>query len=355
MNNAGSSTPSFKSGVTSVDVARLAQVSQSAVSRTFTPGASVSHATRARVLEAARKLGYRPNAIARSLSTKRSRIVGVVMNRLDNNFHSVVLEQLSHRLRQDGYHLMLFFSDPQESDRVLLEILQYQVDGIVMFATVMSSALARDCADAAIPVVLFNRITRFTGPDPQAVSAVTSDNEAGGRLAARHLVAAGHRRIAYIGGIADATTSVDRERGFREELAALGARIYARAIGNYTYAGAQAAARELFGPAVPEAERPDAVFVSSDHMAFGVMDVLRVERGLRVPDDVSVIGYDNVPEAAWGGYQLATVEQPIGPMIEATVKLLREQWDDPGAPARAVTVPAHLVLRASARPLPAGT
>lgn len=335
----------MKANVTSVHVARLAQVSQSAVSRTYTPGASVSSITRARVLDAAKKLGYRPNAIARSLITKRSRIIGVVMSQLDNQFYPVVLEKLSQRLRRDGYHVLLFISDRHDSDSVLAEILQYQVDGIVMASTVLSSALARDCARAGSPVVLFNRMTRFSSSDDHPASAVTSDNEAGGRMVARHLAAGGHRRIAYIAGVEESSTNVDRERGFREELAFLGKRIHARAVGHYSFEGAQIAARELFSNA---ADRPDAVFVGSDHMAMAVMDVLRIELALAVPHDVSVVGFDNVPQAAWGSYQLTTVEQPVEQMIETTAMLLLEQLEG-GVKPHAVTVPCRLVVRASTR------
>ena len=343
----------MKSTVTSLHVARLAQVSQSAVSRTFTPGASVSELTRTKVNDAARQLGYRPNAIARSLITKRSRIIGVVMSQLDNQFYPLVLEKLSQRLRRDGYHVLLFINDRDESDGVLAEILQYQVDGIVMASTVLSSALARDCADAGSPVVLFNRMSRQAANELHPASAVTSDNEAGARMAARHLVAGGHQRIAYLAGLEASSTNLDRERGFREELARLGTRIHSRAVGNYSFEGAQAAARELFAPtagrpdATPHA-RPDAIFVGSDHMAIAVMDVLRTELGLKVPDDVSVVGFDNVPQAAWGAYQLTTVEQPIDLMIEATATLLREQIEGTVTP-HAITVPCRLVVRASTR------
>ena len=340
-------TPSAptKSAVTSLHVARLAQVSQSAVSRTFTPGASVSELTRTKVNDAARQLGYRPNAIARSLITKKSRIIGVVMSQLDNQFYPVVLEILSQRLRRDGYHVLLFINDRDESDGVLAEILQYQVDGIVMASTVLSSALARDCADAGSPVVLFNRMSRQAANELHPASAVTSDNEAGARMVARHLVAAGHQRIAYLAGLEASSTNLDRERGFREELALLGTRIHSRAVGNYRFEGAKAAARELFASGQ---DRPDAVFVGSDHMAIAVMDVLRSELGLGVPEDVSVVGFDNVPQAAWGAYQLTTVEQPIDLMIEATATLLREQIDGTATP-HAITVPCRLVVRASTR------
>ena len=336
----------LKANVTSFHVALLAQVSQSAVSRTFTPGASVSDLTRKRVMDAAKKLGYRPNAIARSLITKKSRIVGVVMNRLDNQFYPLVLQNLSQRLREYGLHVLLFISENNDSDSMLAEILQYQVDGIVMASTVLSSALARDCANAGSPVVLFNRMTRQAANEEHLASAVTSDNEAGARLMARHLVAGGHQRIAYIAGVEESSTNLDRERGFREELAVLGKRIHSRAVGNYNFEVAAQAARLLFSDST---DRPDAVFVGSDHMAIAVMDVLRCELGLRIPEDVSVAGFDDVPQAAWRAYQITTIEQSVHEMIEATATLLQEQLEASGVPPRTITVPCRLVVRASTR------
>ena len=329
--------------VTSLDVARLAQVSQSAVSRAFTPGASVSDVTRAKVQDAARKLGYRPNAIARSLITRRSRMIGVVMSYLDNQFYPVVLEKISQRLQRDGYHVLLFIADTREADAVLAEILQYQVDGLVLASTALSSALALRCADAGIPVVLFNRTIR----DSHNTSSVTCDNYAGGRLAAQHLVDTGHQRIAYIAGMEDSSTNLDRERGFRDGLTERGRRCFARAVGNYDFELAKTAAREMFaGDDV--SQRPDAVLVANDHMAIAVMDTLRIELGLQIPQDVSVVGFDNVRQAAWGSYQLTSVEQNADAMIEATARLLMDQMDGV-VQSRAVVLPVCLVVRNSCR------
>ncbi|HRO81024.1 MAG TPA: LacI family DNA-binding transcriptional regulator, partial [Alicycliphilus denitrificans] len=136
----------MKLNVTAQDVARLAQVSQSAVSRTFTPGASVSEETRSKVMLAAQTLGYRPNALARSLITRRSRIIALVMSYLENQFYPLVIEKLSQKLQKQGYHVLMFISDLDEADAVLTEILQYQVDGIVMASTTLSTALAKTCA-----------------------------------------------------------------------------------------------------------------------------------------------------------------------------------------------------------------
>jgi DNA-binding LacI/PurR family transcriptional regulator len=344
----------MKSTVTSFDVARLAQVSQSAVSRTFTPGASVSEATRTRVMAAARKLGYRPNAHARSLITGRSRIIGLVLSYLENLFYPAALQRLAERLQRDGYHVLLFVNQNPNADDLVTEILQYHVDGIVLAATTLSSALARSCADAEIPVVLFNRVMADAGANAtQSVSSVRGDNVAGGRALAAFLVAGGHRRIAYIAGNEESSTNLERERGFRDGLAAAGLHIWARGTGNYDFAQARQAALTLFAPG---RERPDAVFVASDHMAFAVMDALRFDLGLRVPDDVSVVGFDNVPQADWGAYRLTTFEQPVDPMIEATVGLLQERLREEGAgPARNVVVPGSLIVRASARVPPVAT
>lgn len=335
----------MKTQATSLDVARLAGVSQSAVSRCFTAGASVSQAMREKVQEAARKLGYQPNAHARSLITGRSRIIGLVLSALENLFYPAVLERLAKRLQQDGYHLLIFIGDNANSDDLVEEILQYNVDGIVLGATTLSSALAQRCADASIPVVLFNRV--MASGSAGAVSSVRSDNVGGGREIARFLVSAGHRRIAYIAGREDSSTNLERERGFREGLAELGQRIYARAVGNYDLNQARQAARELFADPL---DRPDAVFVAGDYMALAVLDVLRHELHLQVPQQVSVVGFDNVPQAAWDSYSLTTYEQPVQPMVEATVELLQSYLrEGQTPPSRNVIVPGRLVLRDSCR------
>ena len=336
----------MKTTITSFDVARLAQVSQSAVSRAFTPGSSVAEATRARIFDAAQKLGYRPNAHARSLITKRSRIIGLVLSYLENLFYPVALQRLAERLQRDGYHVLLFVNQNPNADDLVSEILQYHVDGIVLAATTLSSALARNCADASIPVVLFNRV--MAQGSAGAVSSVRSDNVAGGRELAEFLARGGHQRVAYIAGNEESSTNLERERGFREGLAAHGLHIWARGTGNYDFEQARQATLAMF---VPARDHPDAVFVASDHMAFAVMDALRFELKLRVPEDVSVVGFDNVPQAAWGAYRLTTFEQPVDPMIEATVTLLQEHLRDSDAPAvaRNVIVPGSLIVRGSAR------
>ncbi len=338
--------------VTSVDVARLAAVSQSAVSRSFTPGASVSEETRAKVLEAARMLGYRPNATARTLSTRSSRMIAVVVNQLQNLFYPLVLEMLSQRLQKDGYHVLLFISDNEDADELLLELMRYQVDGIVMASTMLSSRLAHEIAQARVPVVMFNRFSRVshTGGSSTAstVSTVSSDNCGGARAAAHFLADGGHQRVAFLAGTEDSSTNLDRERGLLDGLADRGLRLAARALGHYSFDRAAQATLSLFLHG-PSNQRPDALFVASDHMAFAAIDTLRGALGLRVPEDVSVIGFDNVPQADWGAYRLTTVAQDAPGMIEATVRTLMSQLEANVVTSEEVLVPTRLVVRESAR------
>ncbi|QII83890.1 LacI family DNA-binding transcriptional regulator [Bordetella hinzii] len=318
------------------DVADLAQVSQSAVSRTFTPGASVSEETRRKVLAAAQKLGYRPNALARSLITRRSRIVALVMSYLENQFYPLVIERLSQKLQKEGYHVLMFIAEVDEAaDGVLAEILQYQVDGIVMASAMLSPNVARSCAEVGVPVVQFNRVSILGGLARHASSSVTSDNYAGGQLVARLLAARGYRRFGYLAGLEDSSTSIERERGYRDALHELGHEVACREVGHYNFDLAQAATRRMFA--------------GNDHMAIAALDVLRQELGLRVPQDVAVVGFDDVPQAAWGAYRLTTVRQQVEPMVDATVGLLREQMQAELRP-RDIIVPCALVERATVRP-----
>jgi len=328
--------------VTSAEVAQRAGVSQSAVSRVFTPGASASKATAEKVRKAASELGYRPNVLARAMVSGKSRIIGLVVAYLENHFYPEALEKLSNALQAQGYHVLIFMASQTTGniDKVVDEILDYQVDGIIAASVGMSSDLAQRCRDAGVPIVFFNRTQAGHG-----FSAVTSANYDGGRRVAEFLVAGGHARIGYIAGWEGASTQRDREAGFRDGLAAAGQSLCARGLGNFTMDEARAAARAMFAPS----DHPDAVFVANDHMAFAVVDVLRSELGLRVPEDVSVVGYDDVPPAAWAAYDLTTVRQRANVMVDRTVEILLDQIETPDAAVREEEIDAPLIVRGSAR------
>lgn len=328
--------------VTSAEVAARAGVSQSAVSRVFTPGASASQKTIEKVRKAADELGYRPNSLARAMVSGKSRIIGLVVSYLENHFYPEALEKLSKLLQERGYHVLIFMASQNEDeiDQVVDEILDYQVDGIITASVAMSSELTERCRRARVPMVLFNR-----SQDGPGLSSVASNNVAGGRKVADFLIAGGHEKIGYIAGWSEASTQRDRETGFLAGLAKAGLELHSRDEGNFRLEDAADAARRMFS----RADRPDAVFVANDHMAFAVMDVLRFELGLRVPEDVSVVGYDDVPIAAWPAYNLTTVRQPANRMVAETVDLLLAEIDGERRGARKIEIDGPLILRGSAR------
>jgi len=330
--------------VTSLQVARDAGVSRSAVSRVFTPGASVSAHTREKVLRAADELGYRPNVLARAVITGRSRMIGLVVAYLENQFYPLVVERLSVALQAEGYHVLVFMASSTTDDLqgVVNEILDHQVEGIVLASVSMSSDLAARCNDHGIPVVLFNR-----DQDDERLCAVTTDNYRGGREIGAHFVATGHVRIGYVAGFEGASTQRDRERGLLDALDSAGLALACREPGGFEYDTARRAALEMFA----RPDRPDAVFVCNDHMAFAVMDALRHELGLRVPEDVSVAGFDDVPVAAWPAYDLTSYRQPINRMIIRTVELLMTRIRDANEAPRKTRWAGELILRGSTRNL----
>ena len=326
--------------VTSGDVARQANVSQSAVSRAFTAGASVAPATRARIMQAASDLGYRPNALARAMISGRSRLIALVTPHFDNYFYAPAMQRVSREIQERGYTNLLFMSDNNDADDIVQRILQYQVDGIIVSGVSLSTSQADLCTKTGIPVVLFNR---YGSTLP--ASCIVSDNRNGGKIVAEYLIKGGHKRIAYIAGDENSSTNRDRETGFTEELKRQNVALAGRQVGGFTHGGAVKAARKLFSGA----SIPDAVFVASDQMAFAVMDVLRCEMGLSIPEQVSVIGFDDTAPAAWGGYDLTTVVQSLETMTELTVDTLVQQIESESLQPQSIVVPVKITERGSAR------
>jgi len=328
--------------VTSFEVAARAGVSRSAVSRVFTPGASVSRAMEAKVRQAAEELGYRPNVLARAMKAGQSKIVGLLVAYLENQFYPDAIEKISRGLQAEGYHALVFLAanTAPEADQVVAELLDYQVDAIIGASVSLSNDLTQRCEAAGVPVVLFNR-----RQDGAELSSVTSDNFEGGRRLAKFLCAGEHDRIAYMAGWDGASTQRDREAGFRAGLAEAGAQLFARGAGEFNVEIAKEATRRMFaGPT-----RPDALFVANDHMAFAVMDVLRFDLGLSVPGDVSVVGYDDVPVAAWPTYNLTTIRQPSQRMADACVRAAIDRIKSPRAPAQQIELTGEIKVRGSAR------
>lgn len=328
--------------ITALDVARRAGVSQPTVSRVFTPGAKVSPNLINRVKTAARELGYRPNTLARSLITGRSKTIGLVVAYLNNPFYPEALEKLSVSLRERGYHIMVFIAAnlAEEIDPIIDDLLDHQVDGIILASVSMSNELTDRLSEEGIPFVLFNR-----GQENPKLAQVTAANFEGGRKAGRFLAAGGHQRIAHISGWQKSLNGRDRQAGFIAGLRAGGLEPFRCIDSHYRREMATDATFELFsGNSVP-----DAIFVGNDHMAFAVLETLRGDLGLRVPDDVSVVGYDDVLMSAWKIYDLTTLRQPANRMVEATVDLLLAMIDDKPIESLKIEIDSPLILRSSAR------
>ncbi|MEO9459689.1 MAG: LacI family DNA-binding transcriptional regulator [Lentilitoribacter sp.] len=330
-----------KETVTSFDVAQRAGVSQSAVSRVFSPGASASPKMAEKVRKAADELGYRPNVLARSLITGNSKIIGLVVAYFDNQFYPEAVEKLSKSLQVEGYHVLVFMaSNGDDIDKLMQDLLDYQVEGIVLASVAVSSKLAEKCDAAGVPVVLFNR-----HQDDDRFSSVTSNNYDGGRKAAEFLIAGGHKRIAHIAGWEGASTQRDREAGFLSKLKETGVELFARETGNFQFDETQEATRLMFNKDVV----PDAVFITNDHMAIAAMECLRYEFKLSVPNDVSIIGYDDVEIASWPSYALTTIRQPANQMVDETVKTLMKRIRGEDITPHKIEIESPLMIRSSAK------
>jgi DNA-binding LacI/PurR family transcriptional regulator len=259
-----------KKAPTSIDVAKVAGVSQPTVSRAFDPQSSVAPETRERVLKAAAHLGYQPNVIARSLSTQHSNIIGIIMANINNSlFYPRVLEEFTYKLQALGRQVLLFNLEPDRPvDEILPRVLGYQVDGLIIASTTPSNEIVEECMRLGKPVVLFNRLVRGT-----KANVVCCDNVAASQLIANAFLDAGHQHIAYIAGISATSTSAMREKGFTDQLLERGYTDVIREAGDFTYESGYEAALRLLDRDNP----PDAIYCMADIMALGAMDAARFE------------------------------------------------------------------------------
>ena len=328
--------------VTSFDVAALAQVSQAAVSRTFTPGSSITPALRARVLEAARTLNYVPNSIASSLSTRRTGIVAMIIGDLGNPFYVAVMRSFSRRLQESGRQILVFTTGPDLiPDAAMMRVMRYQVDGVVLTSALISTSVTSLAQDRGTPIVLFNRYV-----PGQLTTCVRCDNRDGGRRMADAFLAAGARRFAVILGDPAATTSQDRLHGFLERLneAGLDPGEVRQDTGFASYEGGVEAARRLLSGS--RLDWPDALFCINDIMAMGTVDALRLEFDAVAPRDILLAGFDDIPEASRAPYRLTTMRQPIEAMVDRTLDLLAGSVEDGGrTPLMDVAISGDMVFR----------
>ncbi|MCW2305845.1 LacI family DNA-binding transcriptional regulator [Rhodobium gokarnense] len=326
--------------VTIKDVARIAGVSPSAVSRVFTDGASASEATREKVLAAARDLGYRPSLLARGLVGTRTNLVTLVMGRMNDPFDALFLDELAEALAARGTRLMLASAGRDApGDSGLLQALDYKSDAVIVAAGTMSPEHAGLCVRAGLPVILSGRVL-----DAPGVDSVLADNVGGGRQAADLLIRTGCRRLAYLGR--GGATFSDRERyeGFSATAANAGRAVATTAVTDRDHnAVFQAATDLLAGPAPP-----DGLFASTDSMAVAAVEAARAV-GLSVPGDIAIVGFNNVPMAARRSYRLTTIDYPISAVVSGIMDLLDSRLADPDRPSEIRRIPTRLVVRETTR------
>jgi DNA-binding LacI/PurR family transcriptional regulator len=323
---------------TSYHVAKLAGVSQSAVSRAFRPGKSIAPATRKRIADAAATLGYQPNAIASGLITKRSNMVAVLISNLTNLYYPEVLSELTSRLSARGIRVLLFtLANESDADDSLDQVWRYRVDGAIA-AVRLSPEQIGAFARHQVPVVLYNRYG-------EGVPSVCCDSIGGERQLIDALVAAGHRRFGIIAGPEDSYVGRQRVDSARDRLTELNLKVEV-AAGGFDYSSGQQGLAALIeaggGP-------PDVVVCANDLMAIGAIDAARLTYKLDVPGELSVVGFDGVEPASWASYALTTVRQPVGRMTEAAVAMLIERIEERELPPEVRTFAGQIIRGRSAR------
>jgi DNA-binding LacI/PurR family transcriptional regulator len=313
--NKRGSRSAFATRVSAQDVADKAGVSISAVSRTFTEGASVSARMRERVEAAAEALGFRPNHAARSLVTGRTELIGLVSNHFANPAFLDVFDQFTRQLQARGLRpLLANLAERGGADAALEMMLKYNVDAVMIATSAPPPGFAERCVQAGLPVMhLFGRVG-----GPVTVPVVTVDNVKAGADVGALMFSRGLRRLAFLGASRTDVASRDRCRGFSRALAKRRCALVARHFtGDYSHERGRLGLHALLD-ASPDI---DGVFCGDDVLALGAMDACR-ERGIAVPASVSIVGFDDMPLAAWAAYRLTTVRQPMAAMIEqAIVKL----------------------------------
>lgn len=331
---------SKKSSISAIRVAELAGVSRSAVSRTFTDGASVSPATREKVVAAANKLGYHVNHLARGLIHHRSGIVCLIVAEMQAPFQANVVEIATSKLQAIGKVVMVLNTagQPGNVDAALRQTLNYRADATVVVSGAPPASLIETCIENGQRVILINRDDLLEGPE-----LVLVENESAAREACLILRRAGCQRLAVVSSTAGTPSIVARERAFVAAAREMGLEAQTSRAGPTGYATGNESARQLLGAS----NRPDGVFCVTDLLALGFMDVARMEFRLNIPNDLCIAGFDDIPQAAWLGYNLTTFRQPIGEIVDHIVGIIER--DEPEA-APPIRFPARVAWRKSVRP-----
>jgi DNA-binding LacI/PurR family transcriptional regulator len=325
----------MKQTVTARDVAKLACVSQSSVSRVYFKGATVSEKTRKKVLEAAKEIGYRPNEFARSLITNRTKIIGLVMKGIQNPFYPQVLKEFTTSFKNLGYSILFVYTNNDEIQKDDMEILlNYNVAGVIITDASLSLKATEYFKQYKIPLVLFNRKI-----DSNEFYSVCCNNLEASKRIAEFLIKKGSLDMVYISGNRDTSTSREREEGFSSILKKNNIS-FKKYSSDYTYEGGYKTAKKI----IKIKNIPSAIFVANDIMALGVLDALR-ESSISIPSATKVIGFDNIEMSSWPTYNLTTWEQPINDMVKQTVKYLMAEIEDYTGFAENIEIHGGLIER----------
>ncbi len=329
--------------VTLKEVAEHAGVSRSAVSRTFTMGASVSTKMRERVEEAAQALGYHPNALASSLTTGRTKLIGLVSNNFHNPLFLQVFDLFTKGLQDRGLRPLLVNltdeTDPKSSVRMLQA---YSVDGVIVASSTLPAGFSRAFRDAGVPVV--HSFGRYSS-QPH-VDIVGINNIECGRMAASELIKRNYRSVAFLGGPEAATSTQDRLQGFSEEMAKRPdisvSHSYAE---DYTFEAGRIEMQRLLN-----GDHAEAYFCGDDVLSVGALSAIS-DAGLSVPDDIGVIGFNDMEMARWQNINLTTIHQPIDAIINASIDKVVATLDDPDQEPESQLFPCHVIERGTLRRL----
>ncbi len=331
-----------------MDVARASGVSYATVSRVLSGYEFVRESTRSRVMQAVEHLGYVANLQARSLAGGRSRIIGLLVPNLDNSYVGTITRGIDQALEHANYNLVLYTSHrhPSTESFYVSAIANGLTEGLLLLAPLVPTTYLDALREQSFPYVLIDQ-----ADTTENSSIVDATNWQGAYEATRYLGQLGHTRIAFITGALAVQSAVDRLQGYKEALADCDIPVRKESIieGDYQQQTGYEITKSLLQSLTPP---PTAIFASNDLSAFGAMDAVR-ECGLRIPDDISIIGFDDVPQASLVYPKLTTVRQPLEQMGQVAVKILLERIEDRSRPPQRVTLATQLVIRDSCGPYPA--
>ena len=319
------------------DIAKRLGLSYSTVSRALNDKYGVKMATRERVVTAARQMRYRPNAIARGLIARKTKTIGIVVPDLRNPFFPEVAAGIEAAAEEMNYSVLLGLSDwsGRREDRYLDLLIEHRVDGIILAPVSRSAVRYREVLPPEVPTVYVSSV-----PEEVTSDFVVIDNVLGGYIATEHLISRGYDSIAFIGAESGSDTGAERRRGYRAALEASERRYDPRHVllGPFTREGAS----DLISGAAREGRMPRALFCENDNLAIAAIQTLS-EFGYRVPDDVAVIGFDDITWAGLHNVELSTVAQPIHEMGRRALRMLIERID--GAAPESIVLEPRLVVR----------